>query len=333
MTTLIPKYDLMNGGSTPTGAINRPINLKLGDFISVMDFGAVGDGTTDDTTAIQNAINTATIGTNGQTIYFPKGTYLVSGLTITSSSGNNNTTGENSLNIVGLSAVLKGNSSCSQILSITSPNNTTFTNGINIQHIQFNMSLMSNAATSRALYIKNSYDNDFRDLTIIGQPALGYGIYIDQRAYTNSFYSCNLQTVGLFGADVATDAITTCSFYSLNATQVILSQCSQISFFGCVIQSNNNLFNIYSSANITIIGGDFEGTAGYYLNCAYAGTGTQHGVNGITSINNNITYGLTYIIGTANASNLADLNRYGRAYVNGTPVTTISTTTATTIYT
>ena len=69
MTTLIPKIDLMNGGTTPTGAINRTINEKAQDIVSVKDFGAKGDGTTDDTTAIQNAIN------SGKSIYFPDGVY------------------------------------------------------------------------------------------------------------------------------------------------------------------------------------------------------------------------------------------------------------------
>jgi hypothetical protein len=75
MTTLIPKFDLMNGGSTPTGAINRPINQKLGDFVSVKDFGAVGDGTTDDTAAIQAAFNS--LKATGGSLYIPKGTYKV----------------------------------------------------------------------------------------------------------------------------------------------------------------------------------------------------------------------------------------------------------------
>ena len=57
MTTLITKYDLKNGGSTPTGAINRPINEKLNEWVSVKDFGAVGNGTTDDTAAVQAALN------------------------------------------------------------------------------------------------------------------------------------------------------------------------------------------------------------------------------------------------------------------------------------
>ena len=73
MTTLIPKYD--QGG---TGAVNRPFNQKLAETISVKDFGAVGDGSTDDTTSIQAAINT------GKAVFFPAGTYKITS-TLTSS--------------------------------------------------------------------------------------------------------------------------------------------------------------------------------------------------------------------------------------------------------
>lgn len=47
--------------------------------INVVDFGAKGDGATDDTLAIQRAINFAA---NGGTINIPRGTYLVRGLVI-----------------------------------------------------------------------------------------------------------------------------------------------------------------------------------------------------------------------------------------------------------
>lgn len=90
MTTLIPKVDLKNGGSTPAGAVNRTINEKLQDFISVKDFGATGDGATDDTQAFKDAI--AYLGGNtlyrGGTLYVPKGVYKITDtLQIVSASG------------------------------------------------------------------------------------------------------------------------------------------------------------------------------------------------------------------------------------------------------
>jgi hypothetical protein len=46
----------------------------LQESVSVKDFGAVGDGSTDDTTAIQNAINAVT---DGGTVFVPDGSYLL----------------------------------------------------------------------------------------------------------------------------------------------------------------------------------------------------------------------------------------------------------------
>ena len=58
-----------------TGAVERTVESKLQDVVSVKDFGAVGDGVTDDTAAIQAAVN-ATQGT-GKTLYIPSAEYLV----------------------------------------------------------------------------------------------------------------------------------------------------------------------------------------------------------------------------------------------------------------
>ena len=75
------------GGSTPglnasnvtyqpagTGAVATTVQAKLRQTVSVKDFGAVGNGTTNDAVAIQAAINSLT---SGGTVFFPTGTYLV----------------------------------------------------------------------------------------------------------------------------------------------------------------------------------------------------------------------------------------------------------------
>lgn len=58
-----------------TGAVGRTVQSRLTEALSVKDFGAVGDGTTDDTTALQNAINAAEL-VNGS-VYLPSGTYKI----------------------------------------------------------------------------------------------------------------------------------------------------------------------------------------------------------------------------------------------------------------
>lgn len=73
-------------GYQPPGAgIARTAQEKMRDIVSVKDFGAVGDDSTDDTLAIQAAIDYAN--TIGAAVYMPTGVYrITSGLTI-----NNNT--------------------------------------------------------------------------------------------------------------------------------------------------------------------------------------------------------------------------------------------------
>lgn len=69
-------------GTPFTGAVPRPISDGFGDYVSVKDFGAVGDGSTDDYTAIQAAINYVSTGNNGGCVYFPEGKYNIVNNTI-----------------------------------------------------------------------------------------------------------------------------------------------------------------------------------------------------------------------------------------------------------
>lgn len=80
------KADVALGNVDNTSDANKPIssatqtaiNTKVSKdtlVVNVKDYGATGDGTTNDTAAIQTAINGSAV---GSTIFFPAGTYIVS---------------------------------------------------------------------------------------------------------------------------------------------------------------------------------------------------------------------------------------------------------------
>ena len=61
------------GSGTGTALLSTTVQAKLRQYVSVKDFGAVGDGNADDTVPIENAINA----NPEATVFFPTGTYKV----------------------------------------------------------------------------------------------------------------------------------------------------------------------------------------------------------------------------------------------------------------
>jgi hypothetical protein len=95
--------------ASAAGAVGETLQEKLDQFKTVVDFGAVGDGTTDDTTAIQAALN------SGLAI-FPRRNYYVAGAL----------TAAGDCSILGADATLLGpTSGTATMLTISAINNGT----------------------------------------------------------------------------------------------------------------------------------------------------------------------------------------------------------------
>jgi hypothetical protein len=70
-----------------TNSVATNVGNKLSQTMSVTDFGAVGDGVTDDTAELQNAINYASA--NGLTLLVPEGTYITTTVLTLPTTGSN----------------------------------------------------------------------------------------------------------------------------------------------------------------------------------------------------------------------------------------------------
>lgn len=128
--TFTPKvWNNFQAGGTPLNAAAMiDLETRLSAYTdlidtsgSVKEFGAVGDGVTDDTAAIALAI--ASLSTNG-TLYFPPGNYLTTGTVITSKSD---------VTVFGPNATLIGTVQGNAVLQIVTCTRITIT-GLRLKH-------------------------------------------------------------------------------------------------------------------------------------------------------------------------------------------------------
>ena len=114
-----------------TGAVASTVQAKLRQYINAKDFGVVGDGTTNDTTALQNALTAAA----GKSLYLPAGTYLCTQLTI--SSGTTLFGDSPATTIIKANASLASNTSLFKNQTQTGTIYVYVDKGISVSNIQF----------------------------------------------------------------------------------------------------------------------------------------------------------------------------------------------------
>ncbi len=142
-----------------TAAVERTVESKLQDVVSAKDFGAVGDGVTNDKAAVA-AANTYAASAD-KTLFFPAGTYLVNDLTIDC-----DWLGEEG-------SIIKndGTSTVYNFIRITGKTNLrverlTFDGSVSADPVAWNSGNYNSFTGAIALHIYNSSQITVRDCTI-----------------------------------------------------------------------------------------------------------------------------------------------------------------------
>jgi polygalacturonase len=360
MTTLIPKYDQ---GST--NAVNRPFNQKLQETISVKDFGAKGDGTTDDTTSIQNAINYAA--PLGKTVFIPAGVYSITALTLPQQNGGIDIVGEARCDSASLStgaykgSVLISTQATGNIISADGGSGSN-NKGIRISNLALKVS-----TSGYAISIVNSAEQTtLADLTILNINATGgNGINLDTCFVGCLISNCLVQGVynqpinGTFGVKVSSSVI----------AGGYLFENSTFDFWGTGLDIGGNIYqmtvlnvgmevcylgtNIHNGANVQLNNCHYEGNKinGIYVassfvvqinECSFYADGTvpttgfvNAGIYivGESAINsNNVVVENCFFFGVPSNSNAiyVENSQYSSGIIRNNNIDNISTATSTT---
>lgn len=160
-----------NQGST--GAVTETVQAKLKQTLSVKDFGAKGDGTTDDTAAINAALLAIS---SGGALYFPTGTYkITSAITIPTH------------------IKLYGDGSGSTKINCSGDGiyiNTTSASSETYQQSIEGITLNGTSTTGTGITLTHAHFGTFIDVEVIG---FNIGMYLNY-SFCSSFYRCRFNS-------------------------------------------------------------------------------------------------------------------------------------------
>lgn len=255
-------YEQLGGGSSytqnsadvsynegGTGAVTRSVQNKLQESVSVKDFGAVGDGVTDDTAAIQAAHNSAI--TTGGAIYFPSGTYLCDKINWGSGSGKNIAWfGDNATQTI----IQKKTSDANELIVIGSTTQLTYVSSVQLTNITFSGIFGNTPAAVKLIDVVRSV---FTNCAFINADI---GLE-SQGGISNLFTNCKASNnkIGykfVIVSTITAPAHTPCGGGYPNNNNMI----------GCVVVDNTE-YGIYfdDGAGLSVTNGDIEGNGAISL--------------------------------------------------------------------
>lgn len=226
----------IQGGSWATP---RTLRDKASEIVSVKDFGAKGDGTTDDSSAINACI--ASLKSTGGSVYFPKGVYIAKNINWTVETTSFNGGGRISLigdgpalSVISTSSAVNGDN----LVSITA-NTSNATNSVIFGGKISNMGFQILNGTGKTFRVVNSAYMYFENCFFRG----GNIAFKTEGCLSSTFVNCKFSE-GRYG------------FYATPG----FSYPNQFSFFQCVFTLNTTAaLYAQSPGGIRMYGGSVEG--------------------------------------------------------------------------
>jgi hypothetical protein len=224
-----------------TGAVERTVQSVLRESVSVKDFGAVGDGSTDDTTAINAALDAST------SVYFPAGTYIISAALTPLA----NTTISGAGMYATVVKVAASAAATISAISLSNVGNLTFRDFT----IDGNKAARSGSATGNNITVLSS-NNKFLNIKCINAPNAGF--IVDGQTYTadlNEFRGCVISSnggVGLSQHTARNSNISQCEFSSNGLENLTIDNTSH----SCIVDGNRFFKHLGGCGNIGWDDGD-----------------------------------------------------------------------------